>query len=211
MNHAVCNLNGHRVEASGLSSGRINIGIDGSLVGNAQDLSCAMEEIKELIRLRHPHDPVPSIPDEFVDRLSGIRDDILEVMRDGRRIDRYLEITCTDDPPCILFLTTQDTDRVQFRVDFCDGLTEDEEIESADAILSAAREYLLDGEGTSEIESHLGDSLCSAEDPCGALAYYDLGEKLPWRIADDHTAESFGTLKEAIAGAKAWRQAMANA
>ncbi len=72
-------------------------------------------------------------------------------------------------------------------------------------------EYDLDGEGTSEIESHLGDSLCSAENPCGALAYYDLGEQLPWRIADDHTAESFGTLKEAIAGAKAWRQAMENA
>lgn len=145
MNHAVCILNGHRVEASELSSGRINIGIDGSLVGNVQDLSCAIEEIKESIRLRHPHDPAPSIPDEFLDRLSGIREDILAVMRDGRRIDRYMEITCTDDPPCILFLTTKDTTpgRVQFRVDACEGLTEDEEIESADAILAAAREYLL--------------------------------------------------------------------
>jgi hypothetical protein len=144
MNHATCILNGHRVEASQLSSGRINIGIDGSLVANVQDLSCAIAEIKESIRLRHPHDPVPAIPDEFVDRLSGIRDDILSVMRDGRRIDRYLEITCTDDPPCILFLTTQDTTpgRVQFRVDACEGLTEDEESESADAILAEAREYL---------------------------------------------------------------------
>ena len=142
MNHAVCILNGHRVEASELSSGRINIGIDGVLAANAQDLSCAIEEIKESIRLRHPHDPAPSIPDEFVDLLSGIREDILSVMRDGRRIDRYMEITCTDDPPCILFLTTQDTDRIQFRVEVCEGLTEDEEIESADAILSAAREYL---------------------------------------------------------------------
>ena len=142
MNHAVCILNGHRVEASELSSGRINIGIDGALVGNVQDLSFAIHEIKESIRLRHPNDLVDAISDEFIDRLSGIRDDILKVMRDGRRIDRYMEITCTDDPPCILFVTTQDTDRVQFRVDVCDGLTEDEEIESADAILAAAREYL---------------------------------------------------------------------
>jgi hypothetical protein len=143
MNHAVCNLNGHRVEASELSSGRINIGIDGVLAANVQDLSCAIEEIKESIRLRHPHEPVPAIPDEFVDRLSGIRDDILAVMRDGRRIDRYMEITCTDDPPCILFLTTLNTDgAVQFRVGACEGLTEDEEIESADAILAEAREYL---------------------------------------------------------------------
>lgn len=145
MNHAVCTINGHRVEASELSSGRINIGIDGVLAANVQDLSCAIEEIKESIRLRHPHDPAPSIPDEFLDRLSGIREDILAVMRDGQRIDRYMDITCTDDPPCILFLTTRDTTpgRVQFRVDACEGLTEDEEIESADAILAAARVYLL--------------------------------------------------------------------
>ena len=142
MNHAVCILNGHRVEASELSNGRINIGIDGDLAGNVQDLSFAIHEIKESIRLRHPHDLAPSIPDEFVDRLSGVREDILAVMRDGRRIDRYMEITCTDDPPCILFLTTQDTDRIQFRVEVCEGLTEDEEAESADAVLSAAREYL---------------------------------------------------------------------
>lgn len=145
MNYAACIINGHRVEASELSSGRFNIGIDGMLAGTAQDLDFAIRKIEEEIRFRHPHDPAPSIPDEFVDRLSGIRDDILAVMRDGQRIDRYLEITCTDDPPCILFLTTQDTTpgRVQFRVDACEGMTEDEEMESADATLAAAREYLL--------------------------------------------------------------------
>jgi hypothetical protein len=73
----------------------------------------------------------------------SLRDEILSVMRDGSRIDRYLEITCVDDPPCDLFLTTKNTAVVQFAVPVCDGATEGEE-EAADAVISEAREFLME-------------------------------------------------------------------
>lgn len=71
-----------------------------------------------------------------------LRDDILAVMRDGSRIDRYLEITCVDDPPCEMFLTTQASGRVQFEVPASVDATADDEEASADAIIEQARDYL---------------------------------------------------------------------
>lgn len=68
---AVCILHGHRVVASWLADGRINIDVDGwSLVGNVRD---PIREIRELIQLRHPNDTV-IVPDEFIDALSVMRD-----------------------------------------------------------------------------------------------------------------------------------------
>jgi hypothetical protein len=74
----------------------------------------------------------------------SLRDEILAVMRDGSRIDRFLEITCVDDPPCNLFLTTKNTAVVQFAVPVCDGETEGDEEEAADAVISEAREFLME-------------------------------------------------------------------
>lgn len=68
---------------------------------------------------------------------------VLDVMRDGRRIDRYVEITSDDD----LFLTSKNCDsaHVQFLVPVCQGgLTPDEESENADAIIAEATRYLYE-------------------------------------------------------------------
>lgn len=63
--------------------------------------------------------------------------------------------------------------------------------------------------GIAAIEAALGEYLASDDQPCAAYAYYDEGEAKPWRIADDHTSESFATLDEAITGAEAWAEAFA--
>jgi hypothetical protein len=65
---------------------------------------------------------------------------VLEVMRNGSRIDRYVEIAADDD----LFLTSENCDpaHVQFAVPVCEGgLTPDEESENADAIIAEATRY----------------------------------------------------------------------
>ncbi|MFZ9890175.1 MAG: hypothetical protein ACO3JL_21970 [Myxococcota bacterium] len=64
------------------------------------------------------------------------REDILAVMQDGTRIDRFLQITCVDDPPCDLLLTTEDASRVQFRVPPWAA--------DADEIIERATAYLLE-------------------------------------------------------------------
>jgi hypothetical protein len=63
--------------------------------------------------------------------------------------------------------------------------------------------------GTEEIERHLGECRCTTANPCGAAAYYDADEYRPWRISDDTVSERFATVAEAIAGAKKWRETMA--
>jgi hypothetical protein len=55
-----------------------------------------------------------------------------------------------------------------------------------------------------EINEALGDTVAIHESPCGTVAYYDEGETLPWRIADDHASESFATAEEAVIAAAAW-------
>lgn len=66
------------------------------------------------------------------------------------------------------------------------------------------------GWATEVIESHLGESRCTADNPRGAAAYFDESEYLQWRIADDQTSDRYRTVDEAIGGAKAWREAMKN-
>jgi hypothetical protein len=48
---------------------------------------------------------------------------------------------------------------------------------------------------------------CSESNPCGCSAYYDQGQKKPWRIADDHMSESYATFEEALADAPSWNPA----
>ena len=73
-----------------------------------------------------------------------LREDILAVMRDGCRIDRFLEITCVDDPPCELFLTTENIGAVQFKVPVSlDGEPEQEE-DNVDSIIAEATAYLME-------------------------------------------------------------------
>ena len=71
-----------------------------------------------------------------------IKDDILAVMRDGSRIDRFLEITCDDGAERDLFLTHEDTSRVQFRVPASIDATAGDEEAAADAIIQDATEFL---------------------------------------------------------------------
>lgn len=61
------------------------------------------------------------------------------------------------------------------------------------------------------IEEALGSALCSVDHPCAAVAYYDEGEELPWRIDDDWSSESFATVDDAIIGAREWEAAYKNA
>ena len=74
-----------------------------------------------------------------------IRDQILEVLRDGRRIDRFLEIVCDGSRPSDLFLTTENTDRdsAQFRVPALRDTTAEQEEAEADAVIEAALEFLM--------------------------------------------------------------------
>jgi hypothetical protein len=71
-----------------------------------------------------------------------IKDDILAVMRDGSRIDRFLEITCDDGAARELFLTTEDATRVQFRVPASLDATAGDEEAAADAVIKEATDHL---------------------------------------------------------------------
>ena len=82
---------------------------------------------------------------EYVDAAAKtIRDQILEVLRDGRRIDRFLEIVCDGRMPSDLFLTTENTDRdgAQFRVPALLDTTPEQEEAEADAVIDAAIAFL---------------------------------------------------------------------
>ena len=74
-----------------------------------------------------------------------IRDQILEVLRDGSRSDRFLEIVCDGSVPADLFLTTENTDRdgAQFRVPALLDTTAEQEEAEADAVIEAALEFLM--------------------------------------------------------------------
>lgn len=74
--------------------------------------------------------------------MSDLRGDVLAVMRDGSRIDRFLEATCADDPPVELFLTTRNTAHAQYEVPVCMDSTEYEEASSVDAIIQQALTHL---------------------------------------------------------------------
>lgn len=59
------------------------------------------------------------------------------------------------------------------------------------------------------IEAAAGDYAVSRSNPCGLAAYYDEGEALSWRIADDGASERFATADEAEAAAAEWAEQMA--
>ena len=47
-------------------------------------------------------------------------------------------------------------------------------------------------------------ALATADSPCAAVAYYDKGEALPWRVSDDYASMSFATVREAVDFAEEW-------
>ena len=61
--------------------------------------------------------------------------------------------------------------------------------------------------GLKAIEKALGPALCSDANPCGAVVQYNEGEAKAWRIADDHTSETFALLDSALTAANAWAEA----
>lgn len=73
-----------------------------------------------------------------------IRDEVIEVLRDGSRDDRFLEIVCDGSMPSDLFLTTQNTavDDAQFRVPALLDTTPEQEEAEADAVIDAAIAFL---------------------------------------------------------------------
>jgi hypothetical protein len=52
-----------------------------------------------------------------------------------------------------------------------------------------------------KLEAALGSARCTARNPCGTSAYYDVGESKPWRLADDQNWESFARFEDAMAHA----------
>ena len=73
----------------------------------------------------------------------ALGDDVLAVMRDGARMDRFLEITCADDQKERLFLTAEDGGRVQFRVPVFPYTQADDEWVAVAHTLIEAMVYLL--------------------------------------------------------------------
>lgn len=69
----------------------------------------------------------------------SIRDQILSVIRDGNRIDRFIE-AATDGT---LFVTTENTAEQQIKIGCGFDTTESEEEEWADALIAQAEEELL--------------------------------------------------------------------
>lgn len=55
------------------------------------------------------------------------------------------------------------------------------------------------------IEEAAGDYAVSHKNPCGLAAYYDEGNPLPWRIAEDGASDQFATADEAADAAESWR------
>jgi hypothetical protein len=62
-----------------------------------------------------------------------IRDQILSVIRDGSRIDRFIE-----SGPNGLFVTTENEAERQVRIGFGDGTTEEQEEKWADELIELA-------------------------------------------------------------------------
>ena len=54
------------------------------------------------------------------------------------------------------------------------------------------------------IEDAAGKYAVSAKNPTGLVAYYDEGQKNPWRIADDVVSESYATPEQALSAAATW-------
>ncbi len=58
----------------------------------------------------------------------------------------------------------------------------------------------------SAIEKALDNAVATHDQPCGAVAYFDAGEKLPWRIADDYYSQNWASPEEALAAASTWAE-----
>jgi len=63
-------IDGHRVQVAQLPNGRFNLGIDGWLIGTADDVRSAVAEIRESLRMMNPFREAPNIQARFVARLS---------------------------------------------------------------------------------------------------------------------------------------------
>lgn len=59
----------------------------------------------------------------------------------------------------------------------------------------------------SELNAAIGKYRATAINPCGVCFYFDEGEERPYRIADDHASECFGTYQELLDAARAWKDA----
>lgn len=68
-----------------------------------------------------------------------IRDQVLSVIRNGNRIDRFIEAGADGE----LFVTTENTAETQIKIGCGFDTTESEEEEWADALIAQAEEELL--------------------------------------------------------------------
>ena len=67
-----CYYRGHKVEAARIPGGGFNLGIDGWLVGTAEDAASAIGQLTECLRMRNPHEPDPSLPQSFHDDVAAL-------------------------------------------------------------------------------------------------------------------------------------------
>lgn len=58
-----------------------------------------------------------------------------------------------------------------------------------------------------ELNAAIGEYGCTDSNPCGVCFYFDSGEEKPFRIADDHTSESFAAYEELLEAASNWKEA----
>lgn len=69
---ARCRVRGHRLEVCSNSCGGYNLGVDGWLVGIADDVDDVIRQLAETLRMRDTLRPAPKLPQRFRDAVAGL-------------------------------------------------------------------------------------------------------------------------------------------